>query len=112
MKNSKHYITFEIFTQLSSELQQQISGDPADGIHYRFFQVLTHALLFHFDAIFVKFHGDLGFLGKSKIGVAAHMGIESFSTYRARFTRKMPPNPCKYAAVWKTVMYEAMHKAF
>ena len=52
VKNSKHYITFEIFTQLSSELQQQIPGDPVGGIHYRFFQVFPHALLFHFDAFF------------------------------------------------------------
>ena len=63
---------------MSLELQQQILGDPASGIHYRFFQVLTHALLFPFDAIFVKFHGVFDFLGHSKIGATAHVEIEGF----------------------------------
>ena len=52
VKNSKYYKSFETFTHLSLELQQRILGDPAGGIHYRFFQVLTHALLFQFDAFF------------------------------------------------------------
>ena len=68
----------KIFTHLSLELQQRIPGDLAGGIHYRFFQELTHALLFHFDAIFVKFHGVFGFLGHSKIGIADHTEIEGF----------------------------------
>ena len=83
-----------------------------NGIHYRFFQILTHALLFHFDAFFVKFHGVFGFLGQSKLGAAAHMEIEGFSVYRAGYTRKIPPKSCTYAAVWKTVAYEAAHKVF
>ena len=72
----------KIFTHLSLELQQRIPGDLADGIHYRLFQVLTHAVLFHFDANFVKFHGVFDFLGHSKIGAMAHMEIEVFSAYR------------------------------
>ena len=97
---------------MSSDFQQQILGDPASGIHYGFFQVLTHALLFHFDAIFIKFHGDFGFLGQSKIGDVAHMKIEGFSTYRAGYTRKMPSQLRIYMAVWKTVAYAAVHMVF
>ena len=97
---------------MSSELQQRILGDPAGGIHYRFFQVLTHALLFHFDANFVKFHGVFGFLGHSKIGTMAHTEIEGFSTYRAGYTQKIPPKPCTYAAIWKTVAYAATLNIF
>ena len=112
MKNSKHYKTFEIFTHLSSEVQQRIPGDPASGIHYRFFQVLTHSLLFPFDAIFVKFHGVFDFLGHSKIGATAHAKIEGFSAYRDGYTQKMPPNPRTYVVVWKTVAYAATLKIF
>ena len=75
---------------MSSDFQQQIPGDPAGGIHYRFFQVFTHALLFHFDAIFMKFHGQLSFLGQTKMNAAAHAEMEGFSTYRARYMWKMP----------------------
>ena len=115
MKNLKIFIPFEILTNivhLSSELQQRIPGDPAGRIHYRFFQVLTHALLFHFDAIFVKFHGDFGFLGHSKIGTAARAKIEGFFTYRAGYTWKIPSQLCTYMVVWKIVMYVAADKAF
>ena len=101
-----------MFTQLSSELQQQISGDLAGGIHYRFFQVLTHALLFHFDTNFVKFHGVFGFLGHSKIRTTTHVEIEGFSAYSAGYTRKTPSKSCTYAAVWKTVAYAAALKDF
>ena len=97
---------------MSSELQQRIPGDPAGGIHYRFFQVLTHALLFHFDANFVKFHGVFDFLVNSKIGATTHTEIKGFSAYRAGYTRKMPPKPRTYAAVWQTVAYAAVHKVF
>ena len=54
--NSKKYKSFETFTHLSSDFQQQIPGDLAGGIHNRFFQVFTHALLLHFDIIFLDFH--------------------------------------------------------
>ena len=97
---------------LSSYFQQRIPGDPAGGIHYRFFQVFTHALLFHFNAIFIKFHGQLSFLGQTKKGVVAHVEIKGFSMYRARYTWKMPPNPRTYTTVLKTVAYEAVHKVF
>ena len=105
VKNSKHYITFEIFTRLSSELQQRIPGDPTDGIHYCFFQVLTHALLIHFDANFVKSHGVFGILRQSKIRAPAHTEIKGFSTYRVGYTQKMPPNSHTYIVVQQTVMY-------
>ena len=88
--NSKYYKTFEIFTHLSSDFQQRIPGDPAGGIHYRFFQVLTHAPLFHFDAIFIKFHGHLSFLGETKKGTAAHMEIEGFSCIGLDIRGKCP----------------------
>ena len=97
---------------MSLECQQRIPGDPAGGIHYPFFQVLTHALLFHFDAIFVKFHGVFGFLGQFKIGVAAHMEIEGFSAYRARYTQKNGPKSRTYATVLKTVVYAAAFNVF
>ena len=103
---------FEIFTQLSSDFQQRIPGDPVCGIHYRFFQVLTHALLFHFDAIFIKFHGHLRFLGQTKQGTMAHAEIEGFSTYRAGYTQKIPSQLCTYMDVWKTVVYAAAHDIF
>ena len=88
------------------------SRDPAGGIHYHFFQVLTHALLFHFDAIFIKFHGYLGFLGQSNIGTVAHAEIEGFSTYRAGYMWKMPSQSRTYVVVWKTVVYAAVLKVF
>ena len=97
---------------MSSDFQQRIPGDPAGGIHYRFFQVFTHALLFHFDAIFTKFHGQLGFLGQPKMGAATHTEIKVFFTYRAGYMWKMASNPRTYVAVLKTVMYEAAHKVF
>ena len=50
--------------------------------HYHFFQVFTHALLFHFNAFFVKFHGELNFLGQTKKGAAAHVENDGFSAYR------------------------------
>ena len=46
------------------------------------------------------------------MGVAAHVEIKVFSTYRARYTRKMTSNPRTYATVLKTVVYEATHKVF
>ena len=55
--NSKKYKSFETFTHWSSYFQLQIPGDPAGRIHNHFFQVFTHALLLHFDIIFVDFHG-------------------------------------------------------
>ena len=57
--NSKKYKSFETFTHLSSDFQLQIPGDPASEIHNRFFQVVTHALLMHFNIIFVDFHGEM-----------------------------------------------------
>ena len=81
-------------------------------IHYCFFQVLTHALLFHFDAIFIKFHGHLRFLGQSKKGAAAHTKIEGFSTYRAGYMRKIPSQSLTYTVVWKTVAHAAVHEVF
>ena len=63
-----------------------------------------------FNAIFIKFHGQLSFLGQTKKGVVAHAKFEGFSVYRAGYTRKMPPNPCTYTAVLKIVVYEVVHK--
>ena len=57
--NSKKYKSFETFTHWSSDFQLQIPGDLADGIQNRFFQVFTHALLMHFNIIFVDFHGEM-----------------------------------------------------
>ena len=111
-KNSKQYKTFEIFTQLSLDFQQRIPGDPAGGIHYRFFQVLTHALLFHFDANFVKFHGVFGFLSHSKIRTTIHVEIKGFSTYRVGYTQKMPSQSRTYASIWKIIVYAAVVNVF
>ena len=60
----------------------------------------------------MKFHGHLRFLGHSKKGAAAHVKIEGFSMYRARYMRKMPSQLRTYAAVWKTVAYAAAHEVF
>ena len=97
---------------MSSELQQRIPGDPAGGIHYHFFQVLTHALLFHFYANFVKFHGVFRILGQSKMYAMAHAEIEGFSMYRAGYTQKMPSKSRTYADIWKTIVYVAMLNDF
>ena len=97
---------------MSSDFQQRIPGDPVGGIHYRFFQVFTHAHLFHFNGIFIKFHGQLSFLGQTKKGAAAHAEIKGFSMYKAGYTRKMPPKSRTYAAVWKIVAYAAAHEVF
>ena len=35
--NSKKYKSFETFTHLNSDIQLQIPGDPAGGIHNHFF---------------------------------------------------------------------------
>ena len=102
----------KLFTHLSSDFQLQILGDPADGIHNCFFQVFTHALLLHFDIIFVDFHGQMIFLGHPKMGAVAHTEIKAFSTYRARYMRKRTSNPRTYAVVFKTVAYEAAHMIF
>ena len=69
-------------------------------------------MLFHFDAIFMKFHGQLSFLVQPKMGAMAHAKIKVFSAYRAGYTRKIPSNLCTYAVVLKTVVYEAVHKVF
>ena len=97
---------------MSLDFPQRIPGDPAGEIHYRFFQVFTHALLFHFDAIFVKFHGQLSFPGQTKMGAAAHVEIEGFSTYRAGYMRKTPSQSRTYAAVWQTITYAAAVNVF
>ena len=57
--NSNKYKSFETFTHWSSNIQLQIQGDPAGGIHNLFFQVVTHALLIHFNIFFVDFHGEM-----------------------------------------------------
>ena len=95
---------------MSSDFQQQIPGDPAGGIHYCFFQVFTHALLFHFDAIFMKFHGQLSFLGQPKMSATAD--AEFVSAYRARYTQKIPSNPRTYDGIWQIVAYAATHEVF
>ena len=46
------------------------------------------------------------------MGIVAHAEIEVFSAYRAGYTWKMTSNPRTYAAVLKTVVYEAAHKVF
>ena len=97
---------------MSSDFQLRIPGDPTGGIHYHFFQVFTHALLFHFNAIFIKFHGQLSFLGQTKKGTVAHAEIEGFFMYRAGYTLKMPPYLRTYVTILKTVTYEAAHKVF
>ena len=97
---------------MSSDFQQRIPEDPAGGIHYRFFQVFTHALLLHFDTNFMNFHGQIRFLGQPKMSAAAHAKIEVFSTYRAGHTRKMPLNPRTYAIVLKIITYETAHMVF
>ena len=94
---------------MSSDFQQQIPGDPTGGIHHHFFQVFTHALLLHFDIIFIDFHGQMIFLGHPKMSAAAHVEIEAFSAYRDGYTWKRTSNPRTYAAVFKTVAYEAAH---
>ena len=86
--NSKKYKSFETFTHLSSDFQLQIPGDPAGGIHNRFFQVFTHALLLHFDIIFIDFYGQMSFLGHPKLCTAAHAEIEAFSAYRDGYMQK------------------------
>ena len=110
--NSKKYKSFETFTHLSSDFQLQIPGDPADVIHNRFFQVFTHALLLHFDIIFIDFHGQMSFLGHPKISATAHAEIEVFFMYRYGYTQKRASNPRTYAAVCKIVAYEAAHMIF
>ena len=40
----------------------------------------------------------------------AHAKFKYFSTYRAGYTRKMPPNPRTYVAVLKIVAYRAANK--
>ena len=59
--NSKKYKSFENFTHWSSDIQLQIPGDSAGGIHNRFFQVLTHVLSLHFNRNFIIFHGQMNF---------------------------------------------------
>ena len=74
--------------------------------------MLTHALLIHLDANFVKFHVVFDFLGHSKIGATAHVEIEGFFMYRDGYTQKIPPNLRTYAFVWHTIAYAAMLKVF
>ena len=90
---------------MSSDFQLQIPGDPAGGIHNRFFQVFTHTLLLHFDIIFIDFHGQMSFLGDPKMSAAAHAEIQAFSIYRAGYTWKSVSKPCTYTAVFKTTAY-------
>ena len=58
-KKFKNYISFEIFTHLSSELPTRILGASSCEIRNRLFQVTYHVLLFHFHAIFFNFHGQI-----------------------------------------------------
>ena len=57
-KKFKNDISFEIFTQLSSKLQTRIPGVSSGEIRHRFFQVTSHALLFHLHVNFSNFHGQ------------------------------------------------------
>ena len=97
---------------MSSDFQQQIPGDPAGEIHYRFFQVFTHALLLHFDTIFMNFHGQIRFLGHPKMSATAHTEIEVFSAYRAGYTQKNGLKPAYIRGCFETVAYEAAHMVF
>ena len=63
--NSKKYKSFETFTHWSSDIQLQIPRDPTGEIHNRFFQVVNHALLMHFNTIFVDFHGEMRYFRPS-----------------------------------------------
>ena len=76
--NSKKYKSFETFTHWSSDFQLQIPGDPAGGIHNRFFQVFTHALLMHFNIIFVDFHGEMRLFRPSLHERCGPRGYRSF----------------------------------
>ena len=98
--------------QLRSELQTRILGPFSGEIRHHFFQVTSHALLFHLHVIFFNFHGQNRFLGHSKIVALAHAKIKDFSTYRASYTRKNGPNPRTYTAVLQTVAYVAVHMIF
>ena len=46
------------------------------------------------------------------MSTTAHMEIEVFSVYRDGYTQKMASNLRTYAAVLKTVVYEATHMVF
>ena len=70
-KKFKNYISFEIFTQLSLELQTQIPR-VLDEIRHPFFQVTSHALLFHLHVNFSNFHGENLFLDNSKLCTTTH----------------------------------------
>ena len=74
-KKFKNYISLEIFTQLSLELQTRIPGVSSGNIQHHFFQVTSHALLFHLHVKFFNFHGQNQFLGHSKIVASTHTEI-------------------------------------
>ena len=76
--NSKKYKSFETFTHWSSDFQLQIPGDPAGEIHNRSFQVFTHALLMHFNIIFVDFHGEMRLFRPSLHEHRGPRGYQSF----------------------------------
>ena len=86
----------------------RILGASSGEIRHRLFQVTSHVLLFHFQAIFFNFHGQFWFLGQSKMVISAHMNIEAFFAYKAGYTRKNLPKLRTYAAVLQTVAYVAM----
>ena len=46
------------------------------------------------------------------MGAVAHAEIEVFSAYRAGYTQKRASKSRTYAAVLKTVAYEAVHMVF
>ena len=111
-KKFKNYISFEIFTHLSSELPTRIPGASFGKIWHHLFQVTSHVLLFHFHANFFNFHGQIWFFGQSKLVISAHMDIEDFSVYRAGYMRKNHPKLRTYMNVLQTVTYAAAHKVF
>ena len=90
----------------------QIPGDPADEIRHCFFQVTSHALLFHLHVIFFNFHCQNQFIGYYNIVSLAYVEIGYFSAYKAGYMRKNGPKSRTYMAALQTIAYVAAFNVF
>ena len=75
---------------LSLELQKRILGASSRGIHPRLIQVDSHAILFHFDANFLNFHGKFISLSHPNLYVSTLAKIGHFPCIGITLRGKCP----------------------
>ena len=91
-KKFKNYISFEIFTHLSSKLPTRIPGASFGEIRHCLFQVTSH-VLFHFHVNFFNFHGQFFTFRPVQIGLFGPRENRGFFRVQGWLYVENPPKP-------------------